>query len=49
MKKIEFEDYLNKIESGELSLDYFLDMDNSADMKIQFSTDKSHIGMLSKG
>ena len=49
MKKIKFEDYLDKIESGELSLDYVLDMDNNADMKVQFMTDKSHIGMLSKG
>ena len=49
MKKIKFEDYLSKIESGELSLDYILDMDNSADMKVQFMTDKSRIGMLDKG
>lgn len=49
MKKIKFEDYLSKIESGELSLDYVLDMDNNADMKVQFMTDKSHIGMLNKG
>ena len=49
MKKIKYEYYLDKIESGELSLDYVLDMDNNADMKVQFMTDKSHIGMLSKG